>query len=335
MDIDSSLALCDAMPSQMHAQKHRSHKTYPETERIAELTEVIQRANRRRAKAYDKAIKPGVRFHHPDRALIEVWSIPHSGHECCQESQNERVTAESPSILTVRSPIIIMRYHPDPMGRRCCIEDVTSKMHRRLVLSVILLYLCIQIDAQDNADQSPASAPILSLTMATLSLSFPVVRKDSRSSAVLLFATYLGSLFATTAYGYVCFPNVGDCQLAVLLTVTLSTFGTLLVFSTSQEGTEAALTFLPLILSLSAFFVGNFPAIKNYAMGLLRSIWRVLQVARDSFWNYSVIKIRLWTEAMGTYLTRVSRRMQNSPSPSRIDLEAGGVQPCPCTTRVT
>lgn len=327
--LERILELRDVMSSKIDAQKHRSYKAYTTTEDIAELIEIIQKTK--------KAMKAGPRIQLPDRALMEEcfshWpegskdAFKNVGCDCCHGRQHER--------LTVEAPTIIIRYDPDPLGRRSCIEDVPSKMHRRLVMSIVLLYLCIQIDAQDNSDQTPTSAPILSLTMATLSLSFPVVRKDTRSSAVLLFATYLGSLLATTAYGYVCFPNVGDCQMAVLLTVTLSTFGTLLVFIASQEGTEAALTFLPLVLSLSAFIVGNLPAIKKYAVGLLRGIWSLSQIAVHSLWEYLGIKIKLWREAMGTYLVRIGRRMQNSPQTSCTDLEAGGVQPRSCTTGVT
>lgn len=147
--------------------------------------------------------------------------------------------------------------------------------------------------------RSPFLEICLSLVTATSALLYPVLSRDSRIPILLLYFTYITSLLMIAAYGYISFSSYKDPRLATI-TAVLSAMGCSVIFSTSADGSESVLTFLPLVLSLSTYLVANLP-------GMWISVWTDV--------------VKRWLDAIGAFLERIGQRLRGHSGATLHDVE--------------
>ncbi|KAL5400589.1 hypothetical protein PMIN03_012250 [Paraphaeosphaeria minitans] len=179
----------------------------------------------------------------------------------------------------------------------------------RLVLSGVLLCLLGEVHALDDSTEATrngcwnAFLPYVFTTgllgtvfqqcrfagglpylMAALSLSWPIVKTDSRSPMPLLYGVYLAHLATTAAYSYASFRDDRDPRRSLFLSVLLCSLASMSILFWSPTGMESLLTFLPPVESLAVFIVAHAPLIASSSRALADWTWtRFCGLARHGF----------------------------------------------------
>ncbi|KAF2445419.1 hypothetical protein P171DRAFT_265413 [Karstenula rhodostoma CBS 690.94] len=193
------------------------------------------------------------------------------------------------------------RMHKSFLQILSLVTRLLNRAPTRLVLSGALLCLSGKANALDTLDETtrdgywdifirhvipigviatayhecilPGGLPYL---MGALSLSWPIIKTNSRSSVPLIYGVYLAHLVTTATYSYVSFRDHHEPRRPLLLSVLLCAGTSLLILFWSPTGAESLLTFLPPVLSLSVFIVANASLIGSMLRSLVECIWQRL-----------------------------------------------------------